>query len=293
MSRVSVVIPAYNAASFIRECIESVLTQTLPAYEVIVVDDGSRDETASIVAGFGSRVQCLKQENQGVSSARNHGARVANGEWLAFLDADDAWRPEKLEAQIRAAATEENQFLHCGSERIDDEGRSLGQQLDGLSGEVAAGMLLFRGNHANGSTTLVSRELFLAVGGYDPALSTSADWDMCFRLGMRSRLSFVAKPLAFYRQHGANMHANPALMRKDMLRAFGKAFSNSAPDIVALRRPAYAALHLMLAGSFAAYGDRANAMRHGLLAMTWQPGSLLPLLKGSWRRARRIGGGGL
>jgi hypothetical protein len=87
------------------------------------------------------------------------------------------------------------------------------------------------------------------------------------------------------------MHANPALMRRDMMRAFEKAFSEKSPEIDALRRPAYAALHLMLSGSFAAYGDRASAIRHGLIAITWQPGSLLSLLAGSWRTTKRIAGG--
>jgi len=94
--RFSVIIPAYNAAAFITRAIDSVLAQTWPAEEIIVVDDGSGDATADIVAGYGERVRSLRQDNAGVSAARNAGARAASGDWLAFLDADDWYYPDRL-----------------------------------------------------------------------------------------------------------------------------------------------------------------------------------------------------
>ena len=287
MSDISVVIPAFNAAPFVRQSIESALAQTLAPREVLVIDDGSTDGTAALVAAFGPPVQCVRQENRGVSAARNHGAERAKSEWLAFLDADDAWRPGKLEAQAALAESEKARFVHCGSERIDREGRSLSLQLDGRSGDVTAGMLLFRGSHANGSTTLVRKDLFDATGGYDTNLSTSADWDLCFRLGRLAPLSFVPEPLAFYRQHGANMHANPKLMRRDMLAAYQKIFRSPSQDVASLRRQGRASLHLVLSGSFAAYGDRGNAIRHAILAMLWNPRSAVSVLSGASRSIKR------
>jgi len=289
MLNVSVIIPAFNAGRYVRESIESVLNQTYPPRELIVVDDGSTDQTSAVANCFEPRVRVVRQKNQGVSAARNHGARVAVSEWLAFLDADDWWRPEKLEAQMHLVSKEGTRFAHCGSERVDQDGRFLTHQVDGLSGNIAEGMLLFKGNHANGSTTLVHRGVFEAANGYDTNLSTSADWDMCFRLGRLASLSFAPQPLAFYRQHGTNMHANPALMERDMLRAFQKAFSSADHEVMGLQSQAHAALHLMLSGSFASCGDTRRAIYHGLRAMLWRPsvaGSLFPgLLRTAKRRA--------
>lgn len=101
--RISVVIPCYNAARFLRETLASVLRQTYPAFEVIVVDDGSTDESASIAASYGPPVRVIRQENQGESVARNRGISAAEGDWVALLDADDLWEPQKLERQVEVA----------------------------------------------------------------------------------------------------------------------------------------------------------------------------------------------
>lgn len=98
--QVSAIIPTFNRAACVGEAIESVLAQTFPNYEVIVVDDGSTDDTAAVLAKFGERIRVLRQENRGVSEARNAGLRAARGEWVAFLDSDDLWIPEKLAVQI-------------------------------------------------------------------------------------------------------------------------------------------------------------------------------------------------
>ncbi len=98
----SVVIPCYNAEPFLRETLESVLAQTLSPLEVIVVDDGSTDDSAAIAKSYGQPIRVIRQENQGESVARNRGMDVARGDWIAFLDADDVWKPEKLESQISA-----------------------------------------------------------------------------------------------------------------------------------------------------------------------------------------------
>ncbi|MFZ1810373.1 MAG: glycosyltransferase family 2 protein, partial [Candidatus Nitrotoga sp.] len=95
--RFSVIIPAYNAAGTLARALDSVLTQTWAAFEVIVIDDGSIDNTAAVAASYGEKIRYLRQNNAGVSAARNHGARIASGDWLAFLDADDWYYPDRLE----------------------------------------------------------------------------------------------------------------------------------------------------------------------------------------------------
>src|SRR5690348_13396065 len=104
MPRVSVVIPSYNSAQYVGAAIESVLVQTVPDVEILVVDDGSKDATREVVARYGDRARYLYQENAGVAVARNHGIRESSGEWIGFLDADDTWLPQKLERQLAALA---------------------------------------------------------------------------------------------------------------------------------------------------------------------------------------------
>src|SRR5687767_5658816 len=103
MSTVSVIVPAYNAAAFVAEAIDSALAQSHPELEVIVVDDSSTDDTPAVLQSYGNRITVHRQDNRGVSAARNTGAQLATGEWIAFLDADDVWRPDKITQQLRIA----------------------------------------------------------------------------------------------------------------------------------------------------------------------------------------------
>ena len=120
---ISVVIPCYNAAPFLRETLESVFVQTYPPLEIIVVDDGSTDESAVIAESFGSPVRVIRQENQGESVARNRGIEEAGGDWVAFLDADDLWLPNKLERQIQVLRdAPESMAIHTGCCRFFPDG---------------------------------------------------------------------------------------------------------------------------------------------------------------------------
>jgi glycosyltransferase involved in cell wall biosynthesis len=278
MSPVSVVIPTYNHARFLRQAIDSALGQTLPPREVIVIDDGSSDGTPDIVAEYGHRIRAVRHTNRGVAATRNAGAALATGELLAFLDADDVWRPRKLELQAERFRREPSLGLvHCGVEEIDAHGKVLRRQPDGLEGsKVAAEMLLFRGPTilGGGSGVMISRAAFAAVDGFDARLSTSADWDLYYRLTTRFPVGFVAEPLLQYRLHGSNMHGNIRVMERDMLLAYSKAFSNASDPVQGLRRQAYGSLHSVLAGCFFTSGDRARFAQHALKSIWLNPRSL-------------------
>jgi glycosyltransferase involved in cell wall biosynthesis len=110
--KISVVIPCYNAAAYVGEAVRSVLTQTLPPHEVIVIDDGSTDASATVLSEFGSSVTLVRQTNQGVAAAVNLGVSKARGEAIAFLDADDVWLPDKLERQVAVLMAEPS--FGCG-----------------------------------------------------------------------------------------------------------------------------------------------------------------------------------
>ena len=145
MKTVSVIIPAYNRAHYIREAIESALQQSHRPLEIIVVDDGSTDETPQILATYSEPVRVFRQVNQGVAAARNLGVSHARGEYVAFLDSDDLWHPEKLEKQIeRFEADPELGLVHCGMETFNDAGEVLEVNVGGAEGWVSHEMLLLR-----------------------------------------------------------------------------------------------------------------------------------------------------
>jgi glycosyltransferase involved in cell wall biosynthesis len=286
---VSVVIPAYNHARYLTEAIASALGQTLPAAEVIVVDDGSTDETPQVLARHRDRVRIVRQANRGVSAARNAGAMLAQGDLLAFLDADDVWRPEKLEAQAeRFAADPALGLVHCAVEEIDADGRTLRTCTDGMEGRVAEEMLLFRRAVilGGGSGAVVTRARFEETGGFDESLGTSADWDLHHRIARRAPVGFVPRVLLRYRLHGANMHADVARTAREMLRAYAKAFAEE-PALAALRGRAYGGLHAMLAGSFHGQGHVGPAIAHGLRALAHDPSRVGRFLGYPLRRLRR------
>lgn len=286
---VSVIIPNYNYAHYLREALDSVLAQTYPRVEIIVIDDGSRDDSKDVIRSYGERVRLIEQKNQGVSAARNRGVEASSGELIAFLDADDVWMPAKLELQVqRILEDAEIGLVHCGLEEIDSSGRSLGIRLEGMEGSVSKEILLF--DRAvilgAGSTALVPRQTFDAVGGFDTRLSTSADWDFCYRVAHRQPVAFVSEALVRYRVHGVNMHSNIKLMERDMLLGYDKAFRTDDVDLLALRRRCYGNIHMILAGSYFRGGQRYDFARHALKSMWLRPANVRRLLEFPLRRLR-------
>ncbi len=229
----SVIIPTYNRGRWLPATVASVLAQTLPALEILIIDDGSTDDTAAVCAGFADPVRYIRQDNAGVGSARNRGAAEARGEWLAFLDSDDLWTPDKLEVQLAALAATGARTSITGFEFVDLEGRPLtaqqgfarafplfgdtrtspGEFFDRHfeSGEVrAAGRAhtlyhgdahtaFFFGNFASPATAMVRRDLFLEVGGFDEGLRVAEDTEFFHRLAARAPLVIVMSALLRWR----------------------------------------------------------------------------------------------
>ena len=175
MPLVSVVIPNYNYGRYLGEAIESVLAQSYPRRELIVVDDGSTDESETVLRRYGQRLRWVRQPHHGVATARNRGVQESRGTLLAFLDSDDVWFPTKLERQVaRWLAEPSIGFVHCGAQVIDVNGRSVESLRDGVAGWVCKDLLLFRQPAVvtGGSGVLVPRSKFELVGGFDTNLST-------------------------------------------------------------------------------------------------------------------------
>lgn len=277
MKSISVIIPTYNYGRFIREAIDSVLAQTYPVAEIIVVDDGSTDDTLKILAGFGNRIVTVVQNNAGAAAARNRGMAVARGDYLAFLDSDDLWLREKTEKQIALfEADPDLGLVHCGAERVDAAGKTLSVELSGLEGWVARQLIVLgHGLVAVGSSMMVPRRVAEEIGGFDSRLPACEDGDFCYRVALRYRFGFVPEPLVRYRQHGDGIHLNIPRMEDAMLMLLHKVFLSPDPSIQILRRRAYGHMHRILAGCYFHRGETRLSLRHMFKSVRWDARNVL------------------
>jgi len=204
---VSVVIPTWNRANWIADAILSVLNQSYPNLEAIVVDDGSSDETAAVVRRFGSEVRYIRQENGGPASARNRGIRAASGEFVAFLDSDDLFESGKLHEQVQYFRRNPEAILvYCWFSIVDDSGRKrLGRRCN-LAGHVADELLwrCMQGPLAT-PTVMVRRAALLESGGFDECMPLSEDIDLWCRLARLGPIGLIPEVLVRVRRHGANV----------------------------------------------------------------------------------------
>lgn len=205
---VSALIPTYNRSAQVVRAIDSALAQTMPVDEIIVVDDGSTDDTAELIrCRYGTKVRLFRQENKGAAAARNHGLREARGEWIAFLDSDDSWSPTKIERQFEALAAFSSEHGVCFTDCIydgDPERRASVFQEIGFASAPRLGSLerpaeyILRGQEPFYTPSLmISRSLLEELGGFNEALAVREDTDVLFRLSFRTKFCFVAEPLVW------------------------------------------------------------------------------------------------
>jgi glycosyltransferase involved in cell wall biosynthesis len=208
MPLVSVIIPTYQHASFIREAIDSVLRQTFKDFELIVIDDGSTDGTKEVLNGYENKLEYFYQKNAGLSAARNDGIRASGGNYISFLDADDVWLPNKLEIETKfldqhpSTSMVYSNYIYFGarkgSRNSGFEGRSL------PSGR--AFRALFLQNPISSSSVLIRRTVFDKVGLFYQSLTQCEDLDMWLRISKDFDIEHVDIPLSKYRLHTSNMH---------------------------------------------------------------------------------------
>jgi glycosyltransferase involved in cell wall biosynthesis len=208
---ISVVIPAYNSSRYIAETLESVLQQTLPADEVLVVDDGSTDETASIAERFGPPVRVICRSNSRVAATRNAGIQEAVSEWVGFIDADDLWDSSKLERQMEELARHPGADVCYTGRRLliqNEETTQLGEVVR-VPPATQIRQSLFRQTSFLPSSVLIRRSTLMAVGGFDIRCAYVEDWDLWLRL-LHWGAKFVdcQEPLVHYRIHLDSMTSN-------------------------------------------------------------------------------------
>jgi len=206
MSGLSVVVPTHNRSDLLAITLRSVLRQRDVDLEVIVVDEASTDDTAGMLAALGdSRVRSIRHETSlGVSTARNHGAAEAQGEWVAFTDDDDLWAPDKLSRQLRAANATGRDWAYAGSVNITDGFRIVHGVPPLPPEQVAAVLPHYNAVPGGGSNVIVRRDTLQRVGPFDVRLLNTEDWEMWIRLAKAGPPAWVRSPLVARRVHPSN-----------------------------------------------------------------------------------------
>jgi protein involved in polysaccharide export with SLBB domain/GT2 family glycosyltransferase len=273
----SVVIPAFNVEAYIGDCLDSVLRQTEADFEVIVVDDGSTDSTATIVQGYADpRVRLVQRLNGGLAAARNTGIAAACGQLIAFLDADDRWLPAKL-ARHRAAleAAPGAGISYDWSAFIDVSGQRTGLSMTQARVEITCDALLLKNYLGNGSTSVVRRSVLETAGGFDQKLRRFVDHELWVRLACTGqRFCLIPEVLTEYRIHPASFTADSQRMLKG-LEAFLEAIAVYNPDSVSRLAPlARACTHRWMARAAFVAGDYSGAQVHARAALRLAPSVL-------------------
>jgi len=263
MDLVSVVIPSYNYGRFVTQAVDSALAQTHSAIEVIVVDDGSIDDTRERLKGYEKRIQYIYQKNQGLSAARNTGIRHARGEWVALLDSDDSWHPKKTEMQL-AAVGEDQSIGLVGSPEYVEMPEVLLE--DPVLRELGVREFLTK-PPVSPSAVMVRRKCFETVGLFDESLRSVEDRDMWLRLAARYRALQVCSPCWWYRQHSGQMNRNADRMFANYKRVL-ESFFREHPKHQHLRRYAMGYLYFDAVWSYRDEGRRVAALWR-LAQSTW------------------------
>ena len=278
---VTVLVPAFNAARYIDETLESARTQTISDLEILVIDDGSKDETSDLIRRWQEkdlRIRLISQANGGVSSARNRGLREAKGRYIAFLDSDDLWSPDKLEAQLNVFDQTSAGLVHTCVEDMDANGQPCppAEPWGRAEGRVFGNLL--KANFICCSSVMVKAELIqpphpgFAIG------RLSEDWLLWGELSTRCTFGFVDRPLVRYRVHPAGTSRNlPAMLeaelmcRKDLLqlaRQVGSPTEIKTAQAGLFRAYCHAAKHALKRRR------RAEAWMHWRQAITLMPPTL-------------------
>ena len=273
MPKVSVIIPAYNAMAFLPETLESVMKQTFTDFEVLIVNDGSSDhivEWANQVTD--PRVKLISQENQRVSAARNTGIAHAQGEYIAFLDADDLWEPTKLEKQVHCLDDKpEVGLVYTWTLLVDEQnnptGRIFASHLEGKVWDK----IIQNDVMSSGSCAMVRRCCFETVGVFDRNLAYAPDRDMWVRIAYRYPFAVVKEPLLRYRQLPNSFSRNRQAMIQDLRQVIEKTFQSVPLDLLYLRNRCYATIILDLGWLAVDEGDYKKAIHFRKQAFLHHP----------------------
>jgi glycosyltransferase involved in cell wall biosynthesis len=280
MPTVSVIIPTYNHRASVLETLESVFRQTFTDYEVIVVNDGSPDDTATILKPLveSGRIRYFEQANAGQAVARNRGIAEARGEFIALLDDDDLWPEDKLAWQVESLKADTNAIMVCGYS--DSFGKKTGERSPGKNSDVNETLdLIFPGNRIRSpGQTIIRKNAILALNGFDSKIWGADDWDLYFRLITLGSIIYIHRLALHYRLHLLNASRNYYRMYHNCFKLYSKHISNSAHPQIQRRRTefretirVYSRLCFQSAFELAHAGHYWRARRHYIKTLWLDP----------------------
>jgi glycosyltransferase involved in cell wall biosynthesis len=289
---VSVIIPTHNYARFIRRAVDSVLAQTYPSVECVVVDDGSTDDTPQVLAGYGDRIRVIRTQQQGPATARNAGIRSATGEFIAFLDADDRWLDHKLARQVEVLETDPSLgAVGCAVIFVNAAGDETGRHtfptppvptnLERQLRDLACRRLWVGGSC---SGVLVRRPVLDDVGLFDESLKAAEDWDLWMRLVAKHPYRNLPEPLVQITRHDTGFARNVEKVERNQWLVHDKAVERWPHVLKGLARKRMRALIHADAGGEYLGGDRFD------LALRRYTASLCewPAHRGRWYMAAKL-----
>lgn len=252
MKKVSVIIPAYNKADLTVETVESVLSQTYKNIEVIVIDDGSTDNTRERLLPFTDKIKYVYKENGGACSARNVGVKLSAGEYIGFIDCDDLYLPEKVRKSVDYL--EKNHdcgFVHTAAYFINKNGEVVSKYSHPQSRQRRRVYeRLLNRNFICNSTVIIRRECLDKVGMFDESVFTPADWDMWLRLAREYCLGYIDEPLTKYRVSGSFIFNNLDLAEKEELQVVSKSFQYDPNTLGYIRNRVLSNLYRRFAANY-------------------------------------------
>jgi glycosyltransferase involved in cell wall biosynthesis len=281
-----VVIPTYNRSALLQKALQSVFAQTYRDYEVIVVDDGSTDDTEAVVGGYGDRIRYLYQENAGDARARNRGIRAARGELIAFLDSDDVWEPELLETEVGILDRfPEVVLVSARSTTAGKESKEFPNTQEVFWGDLF--LKQFQGGFINSSAAVVRKWCLEEVGGFNEAYQAYVDYDVWLRIARRYPVAYASRCLVRCGRQGDNIskRKDPMRFREAILEILAKNYDPSRIPLSVYRRRVSDCC-LALGRISLSRGERDQAWTYFWQAQALTPYSLRPyryLLKGLFR----------
>ncbi|AFY58142.1 glycosyl transferase [Rivularia sp. PCC 7116] len=263
MPIISVVVPAYNSQSTILETIDSVLGQTFSDFELIVINDGSTDNTLEILTSVkDTRLKVYSYPNGGLPAARNRGIARASGEFISFIDADDLWTPDKLELQIQALQKNPSAGVaYSWTICMGNNGESFHPGVsESYQGNVYANLLV--GNFiASGSNVLLRKETIESAGYFDESLKSSEDWDYWLRLAPKWDFVVVPKPQIIYRLSSGAMSSNLDVMEKYQTLVLKRAFELAPAQLHHLKNRGFAYIYLFMTRLYLSRANNAKVLK--------------------------------
>ena len=272
---VSVVLPTYNRARLLSNAIQTVLNQSHSNLELIIVDDGSDDDTPQVVAGFGDpRVRYTAHSvNRGAAAACNTGIRLATGDYVAFQDSDDIWRQDKLTAQLGALRKSDVAVCVCSNRLLSTREVSEVIRADGeMSGDEVIKYLL-GGSNVSMQTLVAETKVLREAGGFDESLEVSEDSELCMRLALRHNFVFVSRVLVDIHRQADSLSGNPLRYADATERIIAK-----HPDVFSRNNRGASSLMLRAAKYFGYADDYEKARRYAWKALKANPLNLKALV---------------